>query len=173
MPKKPQAPSPHHKLSSYKKFWIIFTSSILLIIGILLGTSLYETYHDRPLAKGLDYIGRDYNSGCLPFRILCTGPESEFLFYATNVKPEDVAGLFPGWKLEGKGESLWYLPQVQVDILVFSLVSNDGTRLVAAYDYFSDKDPAIRQLNLLPSDKKYLIMVDSEKYKILHQAASE
>ncbi len=172
MPKKPQAPSPRHKLSSYKKFWLIFASGIIVIIGILLGSSLYETYHNRPLTKGLDYVGRQYNSGCLPFRILCTGPETEFLFYATDVKPENVGDLFPGWKIESKQDSLWYLPKTQVENVLFSLTSPKDTQLKAGYYYFPDKKLPTQELNLLPNSKSYIIMIDREEYNVLSQAGS-
>ncbi len=170
MPKKPQATSPRHKLSSYKKFWLIFASSIVVIIGILLGSSLYETYHDRPLAKELQYVGREYNSGCSLFRIICASPESEFLYYATEKKPDDVVGLFPGWKLENKQESLWPLAKDRIEDIVYSLVSADGTRLATGYYYFPNKNQMTNELHLLPTTKPYIIMVNREEYDILRQA---
>jgi hypothetical protein len=172
MSKKPQPLSPQKRHFSTKRFWLISLAAIVFIIGICAGTSLYDTYRDRPLAKGLDYVGRDYNSGCLPFRILCTGPETEFLFYATEINPVDVVDLFPGWKLDRQAEGLWHLPGGQTDEHAYLLVSTDGANN-AAFSHFSHKDRVTSELHLLSTNKPYLIMVDKDEYTALRQIRSD
>jgi hypothetical protein len=85
------------------------------------------------------------------------------------VNPDEVVKLFPGWRVESKQESLWYLPKTQVETSAYSLISPNGTQLKAAYYHFHDKNTATRELNLLPNNKQYIIMVDRDEYDILHQ----
>ncbi len=171
MPKKPQASSSRQKLSSYKKFWLIFAGSIIILLSTVLGFSLYETYHDRPLAKGLDYVGREYNSGCLPFRIFCTSPETEYLYYATDINPDEVLTSFSGWRLESKKKGAWEFPKEQAQHYTYNLVASDGS--LAAYSYFPDKEQANRVVQLLPSKKQYIIMVNREEYNTLRRIRSD
>lgn len=171
MSKKPQTPSSDKHSFSLKKFWLIFFLSITLaLIIVSVGTSLYDTYHDRPLAKGLNYIGREYNSGCLPLRILCTSPESEFLYYATDIEPDKVVGLFPGWRVEKVGEENIPIPSYKGSARYYVLRSLDSQRS-AGFAYFLNSEAVRSDFKLLPTQKQYTIGFDLVDYEKLHEAS--
>jgi hypothetical protein len=159
----------HKKPSSTKKFWLITLCVVLGVVGITIGKSLYDTYSDRPLAKGLEFIGREYNSGCAPFRILCYGPESEFLFYATEINPDEVINLFPGWKVEKVGEENIPIPSYMGKARYYVLRSEDNHKS-AGFAYFFNTNAVRADFKLLPNQKTSTLRFDRASYEALRQA---
>ncbi len=149
---------------SFKKVWVIIsciTAVILIFFGAFLGKSFYDTYHDRPLANGLQYLGRNYNSPC--YLGQCYGPTSEAYYYGTNVKPEDIVDLFPGWKIDKTGttdETIWDSND-ESNITYYNLV-NTKTGKESSYEYIANKQVAMQAGHLLANDKKYIIRIWSD-----------
>lgn len=142
--------------------------AIFVIMGVLLGKSLYDTYRDRPLANGLQYTGRDYNSPC--FLGQCYGPTTENYYYATDIKPDDIVKQFPGWKVNevDKGdEKLW---NQDTSYTVGYNLTNPSSGAHAFYEHIADNNKVTSASHLIKTNKKYIILIPREDYDILRKS---
>ncbi len=160
---------PAKKRFNIKKFLLITVSIALILIALFFGKQYYDTYHDRPLAKGLQYVGRDYNNPC--FFGQCYGPETEILYYATDIEPKGIVKLFPGWKVKKVNEGtsiLWHNKRDASRKRAYTLEKQlNGD--IGVYRYLIDKDKVISDSRLLPTNKKYIIQVWRDSYDKLRQ----
>ena len=156
-----------------KRFWMFTGVTIIALVAGYFGKSYYDTYHDRPLAKGLQYIGRYYNSPC--FFGQCYGPTTEAYYYATDIKPQDVVKLFPGWKVD---KAIATKSGIGRDSIISSIGYNlvrTKTGTSSFYRYIADKEKVTEEKHLLSSDKRYIIEIWSEdsngydNYSVLRQ----
>lgn len=158
-------------MKSLNKQFLLIGSIVLLIfvmVGILWGKSYYDTYHDRPLASGLQYVGRNYNSPC--YLGTCYGPTTEIYYYATDIKPDDVVKQFPGWKIDkvDKGdEKLWNQDTSYTE--GYNL-TNPSSGTQAFYEYIADNNKVISASHLIKTNKKYIILIPREDYDILRKS---
>lgn len=150
-----------------KKFWIIAGVIILVLVAGYFGKSYWDTYHDRPLADGLQYIGRDYNSPC--FLGDCYGPTTEIYYYATNIEPKDVVKLFPNVRLvevTHVNRSLWN-NKGSSEVYGYNFKTHDGA--LGGYSHVVDKNAVISASRLLPTDKAHIIKIRKDSYDKLHE----
>ena len=162
-----------HKFN--KKYWIITGVIIALMMGYF-GKSYWDTYHDRPLAKGLQYIGRDYSSGCAIaiIKFICTSPETEYLYYGTDIEPKNVVKLFLGWKVE----KVLHVRQDLNDnrnsseVDAYNLINRQSGD-TGYFGYIKDKKAVISASRLLPSDKKFIISINVRDYDKLLSSSKQ
>ncbi len=163
--------SPKKGKKTFKKLLIIIgyvTTIIIAIVGVFLGKSLYDTYHDRPLADGLQYIGRDYNSPC--YFGTCYGPTTETYYYATDIVPDDIIKLFPDWKVEEaiKGDEVLRNQDTSYTVGYNLINSRSGAH--AFYEYIANSTKTISTSHLIKTDKKYIIFIPREDYDTLRKS---
>lgn len=159
----------HHKSSWPVNRTLLVLSSLLLLILLVLFAikPLYDEYHDRPLAANMQYIGRDYNSGCILI-FGCFGPTTETFYYATDSDPTEVLESLSGWRIESKTEGTHYTPDSVVDAIGYNLVSNNGKQ--ANITYIPNKKEISQVSKLLPTSKEYILSVSHEDYDKLRDA---
>ena len=121
-------------------------------------------YWPRPLADGFRFVGREYNSGCLITPVIsiglyCTGSAYAYLYYATNISPEDAHKAFPGWEINKEKTRTQYGHN---SVVVLENSSNEGNK----YLYYTDEKPLFGGLTpLIPSNEKYIVKIyESHSY---------
>ena len=169
MPSKKQT-QPKKKKPFYKKSWPIVTI-VLLVISLVAAflvvnqsqAAYDETYRDRPLAVGLEYIGRDYNHPYVPF-VGDVGPTTEIYYYATDTEPKDVVKLFPKWKIEEVKRERRGLQDDNVsDAYKYTLINETSGRR-SAYTHIVDTSSVIKASKLKDSHRKYIIQIWRQEY---------
>ncbi len=155
----------HQKHLNIKKFLLITFSVVVGLIALFFAKQYYDTYHDRPLAKGLQYVGRDYNNPC--FFGQCYGPETETYYYATDIEPKGIVKLFPGWKVGETGESYIFLRDgTTTDSRGYNIV-NSKLNKNSFYSHVLDKGLVTKKSSLLSNSKAFIISISREDYDLL------
>ncbi len=152
-------------LLASRKLWIILGIIVLIVIGFA-AKQLYDTYHDRPLATGMQYVGRDFSSGCLIglLKFGCDYAYSESFYYATDTPPMNIIRLFPGWKIEKVKDDKQVLRNGLISDSVGYWITNKTSNRKSFYEYIHNKADVISASHLLKTDKKYIIVVPKEDY---------
>lgn len=147
--------------------WLIAIAIVALLVAGYFGKVYCDTYHNRPLADGLQYVGRDYSSGCAIeiIKFMCTSPKTEYLYYATDVEPKDVVKLFPGWKVEkvlhvrqGLNDN-----KSSSEVDAYNLINRQSGD-AGYFGYIKDKKAVTSASQLLSSDKKFIISINARDY---------
>ncbi|MGB4762135.1 MAG: hypothetical protein WBP12_02125 [Candidatus Saccharimonas sp.] len=156
-------------LSKYRKLITAATIVAFAAIALFVVKPLYDTYHDRPLADGLDYIGRDYSTACIPM-LRCFGPTTESLYYATDIPPDEVVALLKGWEVTSVIEAEDYLRGQQATSWGKGYqLKGEASDITSYYGYIADKPAVTKASRLLPTNKKYIIVINGDDYEMLRQ----
>lgn len=162
----------YHKSSWIKNKKLILTFGLLLLVlaAVFVAKPIYDEYHDRPLTAGVQYIGRDYHTGCVPM-FGCFGPTTEYLYYSTNISPRDLVSSFSGWKLAevSTGKTILWDREFESESEYYT-ISNTTSQQSLTYIYIKDKNLVSRVSKLLPTDKKYIIQIDKDDYTMLRKS---
>ncbi len=153
----------------------IIGSVIFLGFGIFFSVKAYdhyETYRDRPLAEGYEYVGRDYRDSCIIrfIRIdyLCHVMEVEEYYFATDNPPEELAVKIPGWSVGERSTNQVYLWDNSLSPTeVFNIYGTTNGAPHASYVSYLDHEAVIRASNLKNTEKKYIISISKDAYEKL------
>ncbi len=141
-------------LTKKQLFFVILAA----LFGILV-YNLWLEYHPRPLADGFTYVGRDYNSGCAVFKLDCWSPETETLYYATDVEPTDAMKKFVGWEMKGTQMG------ASSSSTVYTFSNQRSNDQSFGIEYMTDQQSAPKSPFFLPFGGKYLVSISKEGYE--------
>lgn len=144
-----------------------------ILIGAQMIYSHHETYKDRPLANGYQYIGRDYQNPCLVNYMTvgmgCFIAETDSYYFATNHDPATLTSSIPGWQLGANGETerkIWKQPNIFTKIHYYNAYNTkDLTHIY--YEAYSDTQLIIKNSQLQQTDTRYIILVSRDDYEKL------
>ena len=154
----------------------IIGSVIFLGFGIFFSVKAYdhyETYRDRPLAEGYEYVGRDYTSNCfinfIKIHSLCFIAETDRYYYTTDSDPADLIKTAPKWAMGSNGESkrsVWNDPNTFTKAHYYN-ADNIQSGEHIYYEALYDTKAVTKASNLKPSDKRYIVSIDRQYYEKL------
>lgn len=156
-------------MSKKHRVIIILICLAVAALGLFVLLPLYDTYRNRPLADGLQYVGRDYNTACLPV-LGCFGTTTENLYYATNTPPDKVINQLDGWKVTDTHhavDELW--GSQETSNATGYQIKNTASDETSYYGYIEDKAAVTKASRLLPNDKRYIIVIRGQDYEMLRQ----
>ncbi len=138
---------------------ILFLLIIIVIAIVGFAYNAWLTYHDRPLARGFTFVGRDYDPGC-PWVVYCPRSANELYYYTTNIAPDKLSSVFTQYvqtnsPSESHAEESGYTDYI---------LKNQHTGNELPIIYMSNKEYETKRYNLRTTSDLYLVAVNKTPY---------
>ena len=146
---------------------LVLVAAYALAHNIWIHNREVEDYKQKPLVSGVDFLKREYTSGCLALDlIMCTlGPEMTYYYYETDLSLQELIISFPGWKGD--------LPKDTVAFEWPILITNSQTGQEARMRYINDPKyfkTLLKDTGLHVSENtKALVRISKDDYQKLTQ----
>lgn len=138
---------------------LVLVAAYALAHNIWIHNREVEDYRQKPLVSGVDFLKRNYTSGCLALDlIMCNlGPEMTYYYYETDLTAEELANSFPEWQLKEPIEHKYIL-----------LTNSSNEDVSLKYDTLKTQiDTYKRGVGIKSVSKKAIVSLSAEDYQKL------